>query len=48
MAARLKELYKKKVLEVMTKEFGYKNEMAVPKIEKISINIGLEIGRAHF
>jgi large subunit ribosomal protein L5 len=25
----------------MTKEFGYKNVMAVPKIEKISINIGL-------
>jgi large subunit ribosomal protein L5 len=41
MAARLKELYKKKVVEVLTKEFGYKNEMAVPKIEKISINIGL-------
>ena len=41
MAARLKELYQKKVVEVMTKEFGYKNEMAVPKIEKISINIGL-------
>jgi len=41
MAARLKELYKKKVVEVLTKEFGYKNEMAVPKIDKISINIGL-------
>ncbi|MGA2193698.1 MAG: 50S ribosomal protein L5 [Bryobacteraceae bacterium] len=41
MAARLKELYKKKVVEVMTKEFGYKNEMAVPRIDKISINIGL-------
>ena len=25
----------------MTKEFGYKNHMAVPKIDKISINIGM-------
>jgi len=41
MAARLRELYHKKVVETLTKEFGYKNEMAVPKIEKISINIGL-------
>ena len=41
MAARLKEHYQKKVIPALTKEFGYKNVMAVPKIEKISINIGL-------
>ena len=41
MAARLRELYEKKVVATLTKEFGYKNHMAVPKIEKISINIGL-------
>ena len=41
MAARLRELYKTKVVPALTKEFGYKNTMAVPKIEKISINIGL-------
>jgi len=41
MAARLRELYAKKVVPVLTKEFGYKNVMAVPKLEKISINIGL-------
>src|SRR5215472_6884547 len=41
MAARLKEHYTKKVAPALTKEFGYKNAMAVPKIEKISINIGL-------
>ena len=41
MAARLKEHYQKKVVPALTKEFGYKNVMAVPKIEKISINIGL-------
>jgi len=41
MAARLRELYQKTVVPTLTKEFGYKNTMAVPKIEKISINIGL-------
>jgi large subunit ribosomal protein L5 len=41
MAARLREHYATKVVPALTKEFGYKNPMAVPKIEKISINIGL-------
>ena len=41
MAARLREHYLTKVVPTLTKEFGYKNPMAVPKIEKISINIGL-------
>jgi len=41
MAARLRELYQKKVVPALTKEFGYTNPMAVPKISKISVNIGL-------
>ena len=41
MAARLRELYTTKVVPALTKEFGYKNHMAVPKIDKISVNIGL-------
>src|SRR3954447_10546527 len=41
MAARLREHYQKKVVPTLSQEFGYKNVMAVPKIEKISINIGL-------
>ena len=41
MATRLREHYAKKVVPARTKEFGYKNVMAVPKLEKISINIGL-------
>jgi large subunit ribosomal protein L5 len=41
MAARLREHYQKQVIGSLTKEFGYKNPMAVPKIEKITINIGL-------
>src|SRR3954464_15746262 len=39
--ARLKEHYHTKVVEALTKEFGYTNLMAVPKLEKISLNIGL-------
>jgi large subunit ribosomal protein L5 len=41
MAARLKEHYTKNVIPALTKEFGYKNVMAVPKLEKISVNIGM-------
>jgi large subunit ribosomal protein L5 len=41
MKARLKEQYLKQVVPALTKEFGYKNVMAVPKLEKISLNIGL-------
>ena len=39
--ARLKEAYLKNVVPAMKKEFGYTNPMAVPKIQKISVNIGL-------
>jgi len=41
MAARLRELYTKTVVPSLSKEFGYKNVMAVPKLDKISINIGM-------
>jgi len=41
MAARLKEHYKKTVVPSLVKELGYRNLMAVPKLEKISVNIGL-------
>jgi large subunit ribosomal protein L5 len=39
--ARLKEHYKKSVVPALVKEFGYKNVMAVPKVQKVSVNIGL-------
>lgn len=39
--ARLIERYQKTVIPALTKEFGYKNPMAVPKVEKVSLNIGL-------
>ena len=41
MAARLKQHYQKAVVPALTKEFGYKNIMAVPRLDKISVNIGL-------
>jgi len=41
MAARLRQHYSKSVIPALTKEFGYKNVMAVPKLAKISVNIGL-------
>jgi large subunit ribosomal protein L5 len=39
--ARLREHYGKTVVPALNKDFGYKNPMAVPKVEKVSINIGL-------
>ena len=41
MSARLKDKYQKDVIPALQKEFGYKNVMAVPKIEKVVINMGL-------
>ena len=41
MSARLKEKYQKDVVPALTKEFGYKNVMAVPKIHKVVVNMGL-------
>jgi large subunit ribosomal protein L5 len=39
--ARLRHVYKDRVIPALVKEFGYKNVMGVPKIEKVAINIGL-------
>jgi large subunit ribosomal protein L5 len=41
MAARLKDLYSKEVRQKIQSEFGIKNVMAVPKIEKIVLNMGV-------
>ena len=38
---RLKEKYQKEVVPALQKEFGYKNVMAVPRLEKIVVNMGL-------
>ena len=38
---RLREFYNTEVVDAMTKKFSYKNKMAVPKIEKVVINMGV-------
>lgn len=39
--ARLKQKYQESVVPAMMTEFGYKNVMQVPRLEKITINIGV-------
>jgi large subunit ribosomal protein L5 len=41
MQARMKEHYKTKVVPDLMKQFGYDNVMAVPKLSKIVINMGV-------
>ena len=41
MAARLRERYRDELLPALMKEFNYTNIMAVPKIEKIVLNMGV-------
>jgi large subunit ribosomal protein L5 len=38
---RLRDKYRGEVIPALTKEFGYKNVMAVPKITKVVVNMGL-------
>ncbi len=44
---RLKDKYKKEVVPHLKKKFGYKNDLAVPKLEKIVINMGVGDGNAN-
>jgi large subunit ribosomal protein L5 len=39
--ARLKEYYKETVVKNLTKKFGYRSVMEVPRIEKITLNMGV-------
>lgn len=41
MAARLRETYKNEVFNALVEKFKYKNVMEVPKLEKITLNMGL-------
>jgi large subunit ribosomal protein L5 len=38
---RLKETYRQEVVPALMKEFGYRNVMEVPRLEKVVVNIGL-------
>ncbi|MCT4686287.1 50S ribosomal protein L5 [Vallitalea sp.] len=39
--SRIKEVYNNEIVDAMMKKFNYKNKMAVPKIEKVVINMGV-------
>ena len=39
--SRIKEKYQKEVVPALIEEFGYKSIMAVPKLEKVVLNMGL-------
>ena len=39
--SRLKDFYEAEIIPEMTKKFSYKNKLAVPKLEKIIINMGV-------
>ena len=39
--SRLKDQYQNEIIDAMTKKFGYKNIMEVPKLSKIVINMGV-------
>ena len=38
---RLEQAYKNEIFKALMEKFGYKNPMQVPKLEKITLNIGL-------
>ncbi len=38
---RLRERYQKEVIPAMMKEFSYKNQLQVPRLEKVVINVGM-------
>lgn len=39
--ARLKNRYYEEIIPAMMKEFGYKNRLQVPRLEKITLNVGI-------
>lgn len=39
--ARLKKFYQEDIVPLMIKKFGYKNPLAVPKVEKVCLNMGV-------
>ena len=41
MVSRLKDKYQKEVVPALIEKFGYKNKMQVPKLEKVTIKMGL-------
>ena len=42
---RLNETYQNEIVDAMTKKFGYKNVMQVPKLAKIVVNMGIGVAK---
>ena len=45
IVSRLKKRYREEIVPVLMKQFGYRNVMEVPRLEKIVVNIGLGEGK---
>jgi large subunit ribosomal protein L5 len=41
MAPRLKERYREEIVPALVKEFGYENVMQAPRVEKVTVNVGV-------
>ena len=41
MTTRLQKQYEEVIVPALLKEFGYKNKMEVPKLDKIVLNMGI-------
>jgi large subunit ribosomal protein L5 len=41
MITRLHDKYRKEAMPALAKRFGFKNNMAVPRVQKVTVNIGL-------
>src|ERR1700729_2082126 len=41
MSSRLRDRYRGEAIPALMKRFGYKNPMAVPKVSKVVVNIGM-------
>ena len=46
--SRLKDFYEAQIVPEMTKKFSYTNKLAVPKLEKIIINMGVGEARERY
>lgn len=44
MTSHLKEKFQKEVIPIMKEMFSYKNDLAVPKLEKVVVNVGVGQG----
>ena len=43
-APRLKQRYETEIVKAMTEKFGYKNRLEVPRLEKVTLNMGVGEG----